>query len=156
MKNKIVAVLVGFVITLALYMWIGFKEAHYINFAHITDYFSGLSVVFLKSFVVNTLLQSIPPLIGGIAVGVVVRRRGILFGILTVILIQVWFTAWYNYEVYLFRHMLGITIETYIRDYVRWALVHVLWLFSFRLCAGAVGGHLGQLLASKWRKRKQE
>lgn len=126
MKNKTVAVLVGFIVAFILSL-------------AVTYIYGELS---FGSYIAR---HSSPTLVGGIITGYLVRRLGWLYGFLVAVLVEALGLA---LSLWLFVGQYHVGMTRFLNG---WLAEFYLPLAA--LIAGTIGGLLGQLLAQKLRRK---
>ncbi|MDH4210331.1 MAG: YrzE family protein [candidate division WOR-3 bacterium] len=151
MRRKIIAVTVGFLVSLGMLFIINIL------------YHPGRYPV-----IVPVIAHSLFALVGGFTAGYLIGRRGLIYGLLVAIMLETLGIANHFRVTPISIHTLTGIVPTPLfvfawHNYV-WGPYHFVvffWknMYGFPIVAlisGAAGGHLGQLLAQKWHKRSQK
>ena len=134
-QRKFLPLLGGLGAAVILSRWMGFPISMYTSFN-------------TPEALLQIVPQCMPTFIGGFVAALLAKRRGWQNGVIIAVLLE----AFYVMAV-IAAIMQAKATEWTVTAYL--LQLHPWGLFTFRLVAGAGGGHLGQLLAHKWHKRKR-
>lgn len=148
MRRKIIAVTVGFLVSLGM------------MFIH-----NILGRPGPYPLIVAVIAHSLFAFVGGFTAGYLIGHRGLLYGLLVAIMLETIGVAIHFRVTVIMIHPEPVTTPWFVfvwHKYVwgPYQFVVFFWkdMYAFPIIAiasGAAGGHLGQLLAQKWHKRAQ-